>query len=302
MALESIEAIRVFVQVVESGSLTAAGRVVGLSPTLVSRRIARLEEELGARLLQRTTRSQTLTEEGRLFYRRALRILADLDEAADVVRPTPGEARGTVRAVLPTIVRALDVMPSLNGFLEQHPGVSIQMAFSDQPVDVVAGGWDVAVHIGRPPESSHIARRLCRVMTGLAATPEYLAVRGIPRTPQDLSDHECLRFISDRPQDHWVLVHDSGKEVVVPVVGRFESDNSAALADAMVASLGIGIHAGRALDIAMAEGSLQPVLPGWRFEGVTLYALIPTGRNRVPRVRAFVDWLAEFMGEFDSGG
>jgi DNA-binding transcriptional LysR family regulator len=301
MALESIDAIRVFVQVVESGSLTAAGRIVGLSPTLVSRRIARLEDELGARLLHRTTRSQTLSEEGRLFYRRALRILEDLDEAADVVRPTPGQPRGTVRAVLPTIVRSMDVMPSLAAFLAEHPGVSLQVAFSDQPVDVIAGAWDVAVHIGRPPESSHISRRLCTVMARLGATPDYLARRGIPRTPQDLSDHECLRFISDRPQDRWVLVHDSGEEVVVPVSGRFESDNSAALADALVAGMGIGIRAGQALEQGIADGSLQAVLPGWCFEGVTLYALIPTGRKRVPRVRAFVEWLAEYMSAFDSG-
>ncbi|MCO4771109.1 MAG: LysR family transcriptional regulator [Deltaproteobacteria bacterium] len=300
MALESIDGLRVFVRVVDSGSLTAAGRVLGLSPTLVSRRLRRLEADLGAKLLQRTTRSQHLTEEGRRLYPRARAILAQIDDAEDDVRARPGEPRGVVRAVLPTVTRSFDLMARIKELLARHPDVGLQLSFSDQPVDLVGGGWDVAVHIGPPPDSSHVVRRLARVRPRLAATPDYLAARGIPRTPQELTEHECLRFISDRPQDTWLLTHDDGSEVRVPVGGRLESDNSYALAEALVAGLGIGLVGEHMIHRPFADGLLQPVLPEWSMGAMTLYALVPSGRHRVPRVRAFVQWLMEFMAELDT--
>lgn len=293
MALESIEALRVFVQVVDSGSLSAAGRVLGLAPTLVSRRIARLESELDVRLLQRTTRSLHVTDEGRAFYRRCRRILEELEVATEEVRPAVGKVHGRVRASLPTVLSSLGIMEAATELLERHRGLSLQLSFSDQPVDVVAGGWDVALHVGVPPDSTHLARRLTHLSPVLAATPEYLSRAGIPQRPEDLSEHECLRFISDRPQDTWTLVDAAGEERVVPVHGRFESDNSAALGDAMFAGLGIGIRPGAEVERAVEEGTLVRVLPRWQMVGFPLYLLIPAGRSGIPRIRLFADWLGE---------
>jgi len=289
--LDSIEALRVFAQVVDSGGLSAAGRILGLAPTLVSRRIAKLEAALGVRLLQRTTRSVHVTDEGREFYRRCCRILAEVEGAAEAVRPVAGAATGTVRAVLPTITLSLGVMEASARLLDDNPGLSLQLSFTDQAVDLVAGGWDVALHVGRPPDSTHIARRLTTVSPRLAATPEYLARAGIPQTPEDLAAHQCLRFISDRPQDTWSLVSDDGEERTVPVHGRVESDSSAALATALHANLGIGLITTAEVQRGVDEGGLAHVLPGWRTAGIAVYLLVPAGRSHLPRIRVFADWL-----------
>lgn len=295
MALESIEALRVFVQVVDSGGLSAAGRVLGLAPTLVSRRIARLEEDVGVRLLVRTTRTLHVTDEGRDFYRRCRRILDDLDDAVLSARPVAGEVRGRVRAVLPTITAAVGIMEAVGELLDENPGLALQCSFSDQPVDLVAGGWDVALHAGSPRDSTHVVRRLKQVRTQLGATHQYLARAGIPQQPRDLAAHECLRFISDRPQDTWTLVDKRGREEVVPVHGRLESDNSAALKRAMHGGLGIGLTTGIEIARAVEAGTLARVLPKWTIAGIDLYMLIPSGRLRVPRVRVFADWLETFI-------
>ena len=295
MALESIEALRVFVQVVDSGGLSAAGRVLGLAPTLVSRRIARLEDDVGIRLLLRTTRTLHVTDEGREFYRRCRRILDDLDEAVRAASPVVGALRGRVRAVLPTVAAAIGIMPALSELLEQHPELVLQCSFSDQPVDMLAGGWDVALHAGSPKDSTHLVRRLKQVDAQLGATHDYLARAGIPQQPQDLSAHECLRFISDHPQDTWRLIDSDGREEVVPVFGRLESDNSSALRDAMHAGFGIGLTTGGELERGVAQGQLVRVLPEWTMGRLELYMLIPRGRSGVPRVRVFADWLEGFI-------
>lgn len=291
MALDSIQALRVFVQVVDSGGLSAAGRVLGLAPTLVSRRIGRLEEELGVRLLQRTTRSLHVTDEGRDFYRRSRRILSELDAAMEEVGPVAGEVRGRVRAAVPTILAMIGLMPLTRELLAEHPGLELQLSFSDQPVDLVAGGWDIALVVGTPPDSTHLVRRVVRIAPRLAAAPEYLARAGIPQRPEDLSRHECLRFISDRPQDTWTLAHDNGDERTVPVHGRFESDNSVALGQAMRAGLGIGLCPQPLLSDDLEDGRVTLVLPEWSMGSFPMNLLIQAGRNRVPRVRLFADWL-----------
>jgi len=295
MALDSIEALRVFVQVVDSGQLGAAGRILGLARTLVSRRIARLEDELGVQLLVRTTRSLRVTDEGEEFYRRCRRILAEVEDASQAVRTVVGEVRGTVRARLPTVMASPRLQASLRVLLESNPRLNVQLSFSDQPVDLVAGGWDIAVLAGPPPDSTHIARRVARMRPGLAATPEYLARAGIPQRPEDLAEHECLRFISDRPQDTWTLINDVGTEQEVPVHGRLESDNSAALRDAMLAGVGIGLVSSVEIASAVDEGRLVHVLPDWTMAPFTLYSLTPAGRTGIPRIRHFSEWIRAYL-------
>ncbi len=295
MSLESIEALRVFAQVVESGGFSAAGRVVDLSPTLVSRRIARLEDELGVRLFQRTTRRMHITDEGRRFYARCLRVLDELDAAAEELRPDPTKVKGTVRAVLPTVVASMGVMDGIRDLLDAHPELDLQLSFSDHPVDLIGGGWDVAAHIGAPPVSSHAARHLVDVTPWLVATPEYLARAGIPETPEELADHDCLLFVDERPARAWTLVGPDGVRRDFPVGGRLAIDNSAALGNAAYAGLGIGVRAPGEVLRAEARGLLVRVLPGWHMAALPLYSLVPAGRRKVPRIRAFVAFLAREM-------
>ncbi len=295
MPLESIEALRVFTQVVDSGGLSAAGRVLGLSPPLVTRRIARLEADLGVRLLRRTTRSVSVTDEGAAFYRRCRRVLLELEAAEQEALPDPEQVRGRVRAILPTILACAPVMERIRELLDEQPGLSLQLSFSDQPVDLTAGGWDIAIHVGIPPDSSHVQRRLGVVHAQLAATPEYLAAHGIPQTPEDLSAHECLRWISDRPQDTWALVDPEGREVVVPVQGRFESDSSAALGEALYGGLGIGFRPRSEVERGVEDGRLAWVLPGYHTLAGTLVALMTAGSHRLPRVRLVADRLGAWV-------
>lgn len=284
-----------FVQAVDSGTLVAAGRLLGLAPAVVSRRLARLERSLGVRLLQRTTRSLSVTEEGMAFYRRCRNVLTELETAEAEMEPTQSQVAGTVRALLPSSTVAYGLMASLDGLLQAHPRLSVQIRLSDQPADLASGGWDVATHVGPPADSTHVSRRLCRLSPRLAATPGYLALHGNPKTPLDLANHRCIRFGTDRKQDYWSVVDAEGITHRIPIAGQVILEDLVSLHSAVRAGLGIGAMAAAGLRRAEAEGTLVEVLPGSHVASRNLYALIPSGRHRLPRIRVFVDWLATFM-------
>ena len=302
MTIEHISDLQVYAQVVDSGSLAAAGRVLGLSPPLVSRRLARLERSLGVRLLTRTTRSLHVTDEGRAFYVRCQKILAELALAESELQPFSSEVSGIVRVVLPTSMLAYGIMDALKDLLEAHPLLTVQVRLSDQPVDLLAGGWDVATHIGAPEDSSHIGKLLGTITPRLAATAEYLAQHGIPEVPADLSKHQCIRVASDRTQEHWPIIDIEGATQRVPIGGQLICNDVISLYTAMCSGLGIGLLPKAALRRAEEEGELTEVLPGCRVEGNTLFALIPAGRNKLPRVCVVADWLAKFMQSLDGDG
>lgn len=296
MSIEHIDDLRVFVQAVESGTLAAAGRILGLAPSIVSRRLARLERALSVRLLQRTTRSLSVTDEGRAFYGRCRNILSELDAAQADLEPTADQVAGTVRAVLSSSVVVHGLLDSLDGLLRAHPRLTVQLRLSDKPADLQSGGWDVALHVGQPQDSTHVSRRLCQVTPTIAASPAYVARHGVPKTPMDLTQHECLRFgTSDRTQYHWPVVDPEGMTHRVPVGGQLISEDLVTLYAALRAGLGIGVMPQSRLKRGVADGTLVEVLPGCRLEQVGLFALMPAGRHRLPRIRVFVDWLAEFM-------
>ena len=284
-----------FVQAVDSKNLAAAARMLGLAPSIVSRRLARLERALGVRLLQRTTRSLSVTDEGRAFYRRCRNVLSELEAAEVEVEPTQSQVVGTVRALLPSSMVVHGIMEALDTLLEAHPRLTIQIRLSDRPADLHAGGWDVATHVGTPPDSTYISRRLCRLSPYLAATPAYLARHGIPKTPADLANYRCVRFGPDRNNDYWSIVDAEGMTHQVSIGGQIICEDIVACYSAMRAGLGIAAIPQLTLQRAKAEGTLVEVLPGSHTGEVTLYALMPAGRHLVPRTRVFVEWLATFM-------
>lgn len=287
----SLDELRAFAAVYETGGFTAASGRLVLTTNAVSLRVQRLEESLGVRLFIRTTRHVAPTEEGRAFYARVARVLADLEEAVEELRPASGGLRGTVRLALPGAIATAPFLERLGKLLEEHPQLSVQTRVTSGAVDLVAEGADIGVIVGQLPETTFVGRLLGRVTWVLAAAPWYLDAHGRPRAPKELSEHRCLRLLSNPPQDAWTLVDRRGRELDVQVRGGYEADDSRALGDATYAGLGIGVRPAGECARAQREGRLERVLPGYRFQPLDVYALVPKGRVRVPRVAACLDAL-----------
>lgn len=293
----SLDELRAFTAVFETGGFTAAGKRLVLTTNAVSLRVQRLEQDLGLRLFTRTTRSVAPTEEGRTFYARVSRVLADLEEAEDELRPTSGGLRGTVRLALPAAIASESLLGRLRELIEEHPLLSVQTRVVSGAVDLVAEGVDIGVIVGQLPETTFVGRLLGRATWVVAAAPSYLDAHGRPRTPEELSGHRCLRLLSNPPQDEWTLVDRRGREVVVQVRGAFEADDSSVLGDAAYAGLGIGVRPAGECARAQREGRLERVLPRYRFQPLDVYALVPKGRLRVPRVAACLEALRAAVQE-----
>lgn len=283
----SVDDLRVFVQVVESGGFTAAGRVLGYSTKQVSRQIQRLESRVGARLLVRTTRSVSATDEGQRFFERCVRIIAELRQAEDELTPGTDELAGSLRVIVPTIAVSAGLGTWLRELRSAHPRLSIQVRASDRLCDLVAEGFDLQISTSRPSQTTFGIKRLFTVRLPLAAHASYLQGRKPPEEPADLIHHECLRFFSDQPQDEWTLMNPDGDIVHAPVQGSILSDNSQVLFNALHDGLGIGV-AGLGY---LAEGGhdLVRILDGWTFEPMPVYATTPPDVRNAPHVAAFAD-------------
>lgn len=275
----------VFVQVVESGSFTAAAARLDMPKSTVSRRVSQLEERLGVRLLQRTTRKLRLTHEGEAYYRRAAQALATLGDAEQAVLQSLDTPRGTLRVSAPVdLSRPVGVLVAR--FCQAYPEVHVSMDFSQRKVDLVGEGFDVALRGGTLADSSLIARLLAPSMFGLYASRDYLDAHGTPACLAELSSHRCLLF-GHSHHDVWHLDGPRGPEEVAvqgPVAGNdFIFLWSLARAGAGIAWLPLA---------RSDEGPLVRVLPDYRQERGGLYAVYPSTENLVPRVRVFVDFLA----------
>lgn len=293
----SLDEIRAFVAVAEAGGFTAAARRMQLTTNAVSLRVQRLEATLGARLLVRTTRSVALTDEGRSYLAQVTVILADLEAAEASVRPSSAGLRGTVRVALPPTVATGPFLARLVALLDAHPELAVQTRVTSEPARVVAEGFDIAVVVGQVPESTFVGRRLGRAHWVLAASPVYLAQHGRPSAPRELAEHRCLRLLTNPPQDEWTLVDRRGREVTVPVRGAYEADDSRTLGDATYAGLGIGIRPAGECARAEREGRLERVLPHHHFQPLDVFALLPKGRARLPRVAACLEVLRDAVDE-----
>jgi DNA-binding transcriptional LysR family regulator len=298
--VERIEDLRTFGNVVDAGSLSSAARAMRLSTNAVSRRVMRLEQDLGVRLLHRTTRHLALTDEGRLFYERCRRVLAELDAAEQELRPAGDPIQGTVRVVLPPATVKPGFLEQLRELLDDHPRLGVQIEIANAGLEHLAHGVDLVLHVGPVPETTLVARRIATVAWLLAASPGYLERHGRPRRPADLARHRCLRFLGDRSQTEWRLLDRNGREVTAKVGGTFESDDSRVLADATYAGLGVGIRPRPEVEAAVATGRLEHVLPGYVFDRIVLHALLPAGRIRLPRVAALVELLRASLGDTEA--
>jgi DNA-binding transcriptional LysR family regulator len=282
-----IEDIQAFVEVANSGGLSPAARRLGVSKSIVSRRIARLEKSLRTRLLSRTTRGAALTEAGATFREHAMRIAAEADAARDAISED-GIVRGRLRVSAPLSFGPTHFAPVLAELARRYPELEIQSSYSDRVVDLVAEGFDAAIRLGILEDSELVARRIAGFGGRLVASPTYLEKRGAPRTPADLAAHDTINRINDE----WPLQHD-GHVITVHPRARFTADSGAALVPAALAGLGIALLPDFLIADHVASGELVVVLPDYPMPEAGVYVVRPPGGGTPCKVRVLIDILAE---------
>ncbi len=296
--MDRVGDLTLFLRVLDLGSITAAARSLDLSVAVASQRLKRLERELGVRLLHRTTRRLHPTPEGVALAERGRVLVEDLESLGAGLREAATEIAGTLRVTLSASFGRQHVSPLLPKFLARHPKLRLSVHLSDQVVDLVSEGFDLAIRIGAMEDSQLVARRIAANRRVLCASPDYLRRRGQLKVPRDLQDHECLLlFGSSGRQDVWRLHDAQGKEIPVRVRGRFESNLGELLRDASVAGEGIAIHSLWHIAEDLRAGRLQVVLPDFPLATTAISAVMPERRQVPPRVRAFVDFLADEFGD-----
>ena len=294
--MDRIGDIALFLRVLDLGSISAAARTLDLSAAVASQRLKRLEHELGVRLLHRTTRQLHPTPEGLLLAEQGRVLVEDLEALADGLRRSGSGVAGTLRVTMSSTFGRLYISPLLPEFLTLHPNVRVSVDLDDAKVDLVSAGLDLAIRIGDLDDSTLVSRQLASNRRVLCASPGYLARHGIPETPADLAAHECLLLVgSHGRQDTWRL-RDGEGEVAVRVAGRIESNQGELLRDAAVAGLGIALHSTWHVCDDLLAGRLQVVLPGHPPPATGIHAVMPQRRLVPPRVRAFVEFLADKLG------
>lgn len=285
-------ALETFAAVVAEGSFSAAGRLLGLTPSAVSRAVDRIEDRLGVRLLLRSTRALTLTAEGQSYLSNARRILADLDEAEQSIA-NQGAPRRRLRVNAAHAHGRLCIVPLLGEFAQLYPHILVDISLSDRLVDIAAGQADVAIRFGPLADSPLTARRLGESGRVIVASPDYLARHGTPAIPEDLHDHNCLSFNFRRAEPVWPFRKD-GRDYALSVQGTIEANNGETLGQ--LAADGVGItRVGRfSVEPELASGKLVPLLEDYNPGDVeTIHAVFMGGANLPTRVRVFVDFLAE---------
>ncbi|MEQ8604401.1 MAG: LysR family transcriptional regulator [Marivibrio sp.] len=284
----------VFAKVVEEGSFSAAARVLKLTPSAVSKQIARLEDRLGVRLLNRTTRRLSATEEGSAFYQRAARILADIDEAETAVTQLHAAPRGTLRINCGIAFGKHQIGPLIPEFLARYPELTVEMTLTDALSDLVEEGHDVAVRFGPLQDSSMVARQLAVSRRAICASPAYFERCGVPKHPSELAEHNCLTFSNMPHLNDWIFRLPEGGEYRIKADGNFSASNGETIHEMVLASLGVARLAEFLVGPEVREGKLMRVLqPFYRDIEVPINAVYPTRRHLSPKVRAFVDFLVE---------
>jgi DNA-binding transcriptional LysR family regulator len=298
--MDRLDSMAVFARVVESGSLSAAARTLGVSLASVSRQLAALEEKLGARLLSRTTRRLSLTEGGRAYYARCKRILGDVEEAEAEVSQFQASPSGRIVVSASMLFGSIFLAPVLSGFLDRYPRVSLELPLTDRFVNLVEEGIDLAVRVGGLADSSLVARRIGVFRRVVCAAPRYLKRRGVPREPAEVARHDCLIFSMLAEADRWRFSRD-GRDIAVPVEGRLRSNSQEVLLRAALDSAGIMLAPSWLVRDHVAKGRLRVVLQEFEPEPTPIHILYPHARLLSAKVRALIDYLAGQWREEDFG-
>jgi DNA-binding transcriptional LysR family regulator len=296
--LPDFEALAIFAKVVELRSFTAASSELALSKATVSKAVSRLEQRLGARLFNRTSRRLALTDAGQKLSARAARLLADGEAAENEALAQSAAPRGLVRLAVPMTFGVKAVAPLLPEFLEQYPEVGIDLHLSDATVDLIGEGFDAGLRIARLPDSSLVARRLCAMPRHTVAASAYLKRHGRPTHPMHLAQHRCFAYTYLSTPNVWHYTNSAGEQVSVRPAGQLRVNNGEALIPALLAGLGIADLPDFIVGDAIASGQVEVILKGWKQPEGAVHLVTPPGRPRPARVEA----LAEFLtGHFAKG-
>jgi len=296
--MDTLTRMRAFIDVVEAEGFSAAARKIGRSKALLSKYVRELEDELGALLLNRTTRQFSLTEAGHTYYKRATEIVREVDSLADAVRESSGDVRGRIKLSAPRTFADAPIGQSLIDFAKEHPDIVLEIDLDDRFVDLVEEGFDLAIRITRLESSSLIARRLAPFSLQVCGSPELIAKHGKPTRPQDLAHVPCIVDTNGRWLSNWPFLGDDAELVSVAVHGPMEVNSPLAARAGAISGLGFTILPDFIAAPAIEKGQLVPVLIDRMTKGGGIYAVYPHRRYLPAKVRVFVDFLVQWFKKF----
>jgi DNA-binding transcriptional LysR family regulator len=294
--MDRLTSLTAFVRVVDSGGFSAAGRRLNMSTTMVSNHVQSLEDRLGARLLNRTTRKVSLTEVGKAYYDRCIQILADIEQADDIAGALQSTPRGTLRIYTATHIVPF-IAPVVAEFLARYPDVKVDLSMGERAVDIIDEGYDIAVRLTPPPDSSLIVRSLATWRHVLCCSPAYLEKHGRPQQLSDLSDRNCVRHVLYPFEDEWRFVDRKGAPASVRVSGNLISNSGDTLRMAALQGVGVCLAPGFLIHADLEEGRLVRLLPEYRTVEFAMNAVYPHRHHLSAKVRTFIDMLAHQSAE-----
>ena len=289
--MDRLTRIRVFINVVEAGSFSAASERLGLSRAAVSKYVSQLEEFLGGRLLNRTTRHVSPTESGRIYYERCKEILQNLEEADGLVSGLSGQPKGTLRVTCPTYFASQHLLPLVEEFNQLYPDLKVEIMCTERIVDLVDEGYDLAIRMTKTPDQELIARRLARCRHIVAASPDYLAKNPIPRVPEDLKQHRCIVF-SYHISAIWPFTKDGG-DYSVKVPAALKTNNPDVLLESTISGMGITLMPTFLASDAIRGGKLRLVLQNYQTIDLDIYVVYASRHHLPVKIRVFIDYLKE---------
>jgi DNA-binding transcriptional LysR family regulator len=296
--MDELNALRIFIQVVDEGSLSATARRNHLAVSSIARQLKTLEDALGTRLLNKTTRQQSLTEAGALFYKKAKHIVSELDRAKRDISSFQQSVKGLLKVYLRTSAACAVILPALADFLTRNPQLTLDVTLGDERIDLIANGIDVAIFLGHLEDSSMVARRISPSQRVVCASPDYFKRHSPPLTPQALTQHNCLIYQADQYGELWHFTREKEK-IDVPVAGNLHTSSAPTLLAAALSGLGLMVVQKWMVSKAIQDGQLQSVLTDYQVSptvhDTALYAVYPHSRGLSPKARVFVDFVIELF-------
>lgn len=287
------EELQAFVHIVDASTITAAAERLSVAKSAVSRRLSELEEHLGVELFHRTTRKLVLTDSGRGFYSRCVRILADLEEAEHAVSQAHHELNGQLRVAAPLSFGSMHLTSAIIEFQKLHPKLNFDIDFNDRKIDLIQEGFDVGIRVANLKDSSLIARKIANVSFVICASPSYLKKYGLPKVPEDLKKHQCFAYSNKENPDSWTFADEQGKKQVIKMPKTMQANNGLFLNTAAIHGLGIVYQPTFIAHESIAKGELVSILQDYTISEVNAYAIYPPTRHLSQRVRRFIDFLVE---------
>lgn len=296
--MDVLSAMNIYVRVVDLKSFSLAAAELGISSSSVSKQVAHLEQHVGARLLQRTTRRLYITEVGVAYYEKCLSILAEVEEAENLVSQLQGKPRGVLRITCNMTFGQMQLAKAIPAFMQQYPDVQVDITLDDRPADLLRDGFDMAIRIADPqlPDSSLIAREISTIPMYICATPQYLQAHGQPACADDLKAHNCLVFVHAANANQWTLQRE-GKRCSVPVSGDLRANNSLVVRESVLQHRGIANLAGFVIARFVKSGDLVRVFPDHQPEYLSVFAVYPDRKYISPKVSCFIEFFKQWLQE-----